>query len=195
MKPMDSAKRDSLIEAAIQLFAEKGFDAASVKDITQRADVAKGTLYVHFKDKEDLVEQVFAFCHRQNVEACDLGLDREPTAIGKLCLRMENAIRWAIEHPREALVDRMYLNHPSRYSLDRSGYSRQAHFGTVDPIIRQGIADGELKNLPSTLLGEVFFGVVSAYYFYFLNDPRLLQDQALWQTCRQSVVDCLAARA
>ncbi len=44
-----------LIQTAVQLVLEKGFDAISIQDITDRADLGRGTFYIHFKDKEEVV--------------------------------------------------------------------------------------------------------------------------------------------
>ncbi|MEW6452469.1 MAG: TetR/AcrR family transcriptional regulator [Pseudomonadota bacterium] len=50
----DSAKRRQIVEGARQIFLARGFDAASMNDIAKAAGVSKGTLYVYFKDKEEL---------------------------------------------------------------------------------------------------------------------------------------------
>lgn len=47
-------------EALVSLIEEKGFDALSVKDITLRADINRGTFYLHYRDKFDLLEQTEA---------------------------------------------------------------------------------------------------------------------------------------
>jgi AcrR family transcriptional regulator len=44
--------------AFVQLVKEKGFDALSVKDITTRANINRGTFYLHYEDKYDLLEQI-----------------------------------------------------------------------------------------------------------------------------------------
>ena len=44
-------------EALVDLIDEKGFDALSVRDITERADINRGTFYLHYRDKFDLLEQ------------------------------------------------------------------------------------------------------------------------------------------
>lgn len=50
--------REALKQAAMDLILEKGYDAVSVQDITDRADLGRGTFYVHFTDKEDLMWSV-----------------------------------------------------------------------------------------------------------------------------------------
>ncbi|MBE0534147.1 MAG: TetR/AcrR family transcriptional regulator [Phycisphaerae bacterium] len=47
--------RQRLQQAALDVFAEKGWDATTVEDITQKADLGKGTLYRHFSDKEEIL--------------------------------------------------------------------------------------------------------------------------------------------
>jgi len=44
-------------EALVDLIDEKGFDALSVRDITEQADINRGTFYLHYRDKFDLLEQ------------------------------------------------------------------------------------------------------------------------------------------
>ncbi len=53
------ATRKRLIETTLQLVLEKGYEAISIQDITGRADLGRGTLYIHFKDKEEVVWTAF----------------------------------------------------------------------------------------------------------------------------------------
>src|SRR5919198_6132991 len=46
--------REELLEAAARVFAEKGFQAASVDEIAERAGFSKGAVYWHFESKDDL---------------------------------------------------------------------------------------------------------------------------------------------
>ena len=50
----DNAKRRQIVEGARLVFLSRGFDAASMMDIAKAAGVSKGTLYVYFKNKEEL---------------------------------------------------------------------------------------------------------------------------------------------
>lgn len=50
----DPVKREQILDGAHRVFMRMGFDASSMNDITREAGVSKGTLYVYFKNKEDL---------------------------------------------------------------------------------------------------------------------------------------------
>src|SRR5258708_20058751 len=54
----DSAKRRQIIEGARTIFRVLGFDAASMGEIAKAAGVSKGTLYVYFKDKDELFQSI-----------------------------------------------------------------------------------------------------------------------------------------
>jgi AcrR family transcriptional regulator len=51
--------RKLLIQATLQLVLEKGYDAISIQNITDQADLGRGTFYIHFKDKEEVVWTMF----------------------------------------------------------------------------------------------------------------------------------------
>jgi AcrR family transcriptional regulator len=56
----DSAKRRQIVEGARTIFRVLGFDAASMGEIAKAAGVSKGTLYVYFKDKDELFQAIVA---------------------------------------------------------------------------------------------------------------------------------------
>jgi AcrR family transcriptional regulator len=53
-----ASRRQAILEAALTVFAEHGFEAARLDEVARRAGVAKGTLYLYFKDKEALFEEL-----------------------------------------------------------------------------------------------------------------------------------------
>ena len=54
----ESSKRRQIIDGACRIFLQRGFDAASMGEIAREARVSKGTLYVYFKNKEELFEAI-----------------------------------------------------------------------------------------------------------------------------------------
>src|SRR5215213_5700907 len=51
-------RRGAIIEAAMDEFIARGFAATRLDDVARRAGVAKGTIYLHFKDKESMFEEL-----------------------------------------------------------------------------------------------------------------------------------------
>jgi len=60
--------RQSLRTALLELIKEKGYDAISIEDITDRANVGRATFYFHYKDKEDLLLEEFSEMANEKVQ-------------------------------------------------------------------------------------------------------------------------------
>jgi AcrR family transcriptional regulator len=70
----DSAKRRQIVDGAREIFLARGFDAASMGDIAKAAGVSKGTLYVYFRNKEELfaaIVQAECCTHAESAFALD----------------------------------------------------------------------------------------------------------------------------
>lgn len=76
------ARREAILDAALEEFAAKGYAGARMEDIARRAGVAKGTLYLHFGDKEGLfnglAESAFAPMHALAKEIDPRRQDADP---------------------------------------------------------------------------------------------------------------------
>ena len=53
-KARSAGRRDAILAAALEEFSARGFEATRLDDVAKRAGVAKGTIYLHFRDKESL---------------------------------------------------------------------------------------------------------------------------------------------
>ena len=186
---MNEDKQSLILHAATSVFCEQGFETASMQAIAERAGVAKGTLYLYYQSKGDLVEQVFIHCNESDVRACQQGLEDIPDALGKLCRRLKNAVQWAVENPEMSRIERLILASP-RYQHGRyCEQKRQREH--VDRILREGIERGELRNMPRELMGEIFFGIGRAVLDHVMDQPDELGDDVFWQQCFASICGCL----
>lgn len=74
-----TARRNQILQAAIKVFAEKGYARTTIKDIAREADIADGTIYIYFKDKEALLTDVLDLLneseHREEHFAQMLSMD------------------------------------------------------------------------------------------------------------------------
>ena len=83
----DSAKRRQIVEGARAMFLASGFDAASMMDIAKEAGVSKGTLYVYFKNKEELFAEIVKLECINHAEGTFV-LDQADNAVDKVLTRI-----------------------------------------------------------------------------------------------------------
>lgn len=72
-----TAKKGKLIDAAFELFTLKGINPTAIDEVVKRAGVAKGTFYLYFKDKYDLLEQIIILKCRELVKTVLEGMENE----------------------------------------------------------------------------------------------------------------------
>jgi AcrR family transcriptional regulator len=86
------ARPQELLDAALELFVEKGFAAARAEEVAQRAGVSKGTLYLYYPSKEELFKAVIAQALTARLEATALEVQAWQGSMGALL--EDRLVRW-----------------------------------------------------------------------------------------------------
>ena len=138
-------RRNQLLDLALALFAERGFENASIKDLASEAGVAQGLIYHYFHSKDELLEAVF---HRHNplaeFEAIVEELSDRPASEGLLFL----AQRISLLLPEKRLVIRLLVREllsPRSKMLTQVVALRQEVVAMLTKYLEQRIAAGELR--------------------------------------------------
>lgn len=96
--------RRKLKRAALDVFAEKSVDAATVEEITEKADVGKGTLYQHFADKEEIVLTLVSEAVNHLIKAIR-SYETEPETLEEMLEHLLNAhYRFSVEAREEFIL-------------------------------------------------------------------------------------------
>jgi len=111
--------RGAIIEAALDLIATNGFHGAPTSKIAEKAGVGMGSIYRYFKDKEDLIHQVFQYVVEQTSSV--VLADRDPNApIREQYLRLGfNTFYFMVENPKMRAFNEQYFSSPFGISRKR----------------------------------------------------------------------------
>ena len=97
-------KRGRIIDAAVAVFAEKGFHAARVSDVAKRAGVADGTIYLYFKNKEDLLLSLFEEKMGRQIESLEAAWEGVDDPVERMRAYAQHHFRQLAAHPDLAQV-------------------------------------------------------------------------------------------
>jgi AcrR family transcriptional regulator len=155
-KEKENTKLPAVMRAALRLFMKKGIDGTTIKDIAREAKVAEGTLYRHYKGKDDLAWHLFRAPLQQFTKDLESKVFAEQTAEGRIRRFVEESFA-AYESDPELYT---YLILREHGELDN--YAKDdAHPGhIVIRIIEEGQKSGELKAGNPYVLGSLFVGGV-----------------------------------
>jgi TetR/AcrR family transcriptional regulator, cholesterol catabolism regulator len=154
-----TARRERMLDAAAVVFAERGFEAASMEDIAHAAGMTKPTFYRYFSGKEALFEAVF-------VNALDLlvaAIDRASACNSGAAARLEAMIRAIIPTFREHLVSLRSMSGASahveqgRRQIFRE--RREAIEARLADVIGDGIDEGIFGDVDARLIAQLIIGM------------------------------------
>ena len=157
----ETKKRDTklpqLIRAAVALFVERGIDGTTTKQIAEAADVAEGTIYRHFKSKDDLASTVFL----THLEAFSRELDKAaaPLAGAKDKLRALVQCYFAFFESERMLFE--YILATEHRELKKYPVTFRQPLHVLIDILENGIARGELSQQDVTFAAAYIIGIVS----------------------------------
>jgi len=160
-EPPPGPKRDAILRAAIDVFAERGFFNAQVADVARAAGVAAGTVYLYFKGKDDLLVSIFERSMRE-------GLIKGRAAVADLRDPRERLLRLARGHLARlgsdrnlAIVFQVELRQSTKFMERFSATLLRDYLG----LIREAIADGQREGLlrtdvKATVAAKMLFGAL-----------------------------------
>lgn len=93
------AKRAAMMQASVRVFAEKGYHAATIRDIVQEANVAVGTFYFYFPDKETLFVHLYEETAQFLLQAIRQGVQSRSTFPHQISAGLQAYINIAIYEP------------------------------------------------------------------------------------------------
>jgi len=184
-RPAAPGRRDQILDAALTLFAERGFHGTSIPELAGAAGIAAGSIYRHFASKEQLVNELYRSCKQLLAAALAAAVPPAAPYRTQFHLLWRALYRFAIEQPRAFAF--LELHHHGDY-LDAQ--SRAVELRILAPIARvveQGRSAGALKPIPSPALivtvWGAFVGMVKAAragYFALTDDLCEQVETAAW---------------
>lgn len=183
-------KREAIIEAALDLFVERGFYGTAVPEIAERAGVGAGTIYRYFESKEALVNAIYK---QTKLHFAQVALGDFPATSATreqfrtLWMRMA---KYATEHPKAFIF--MELHHHARYLDAENVALEQRMLALFTNVVVTAQARGDLKQGPPRLLMGIVMGAFVGVIRSCVEIDQAL-DTADWKLAEQALWEALRA--
>jgi TetR/AcrR family fatty acid metabolism transcriptional regulator len=162
----DTLKRDKpkfkqIIDAAVVVIAENGYHQAQVSKIAKQAGVADGTIYLYFKNKEDILISVFQEKMGLFVENLKLIISDGTSSSEKLLKMVENHFRVLATDHHLAIVTQLELRQSNKEIRLKINEVLKEYLMLLDDILIEGIENGEFNaDLDIRLARHMVFGTI-----------------------------------
>lgn len=139
---MNKTKR-KIFETSMKLFAQKGYDATSIEEITATVGVAKGTLYYHFSSKEEIFNFLVEEGMKLLKNSIDIKISKVTNSIDKLraVVLIQIKIISKYEDFMTIVLSQIWGNEPRNIMCKNKVIE---YIKTIEEILKEGIQKGEI---------------------------------------------------
>ncbi|HEY4175647.1 MAG TPA: TetR/AcrR family transcriptional regulator [Kofleriaceae bacterium] len=154
--PAHPDRRESILDAALEAFVERGFHGTAIPQIAERANIAAGTIYHYFDSKEALVNALYTTWKSRVAQKVMAAFPHGAPVREQFRSMWNTMVAWATEHPTAFAFVELH-NHasylePASVAIDHG----IKQFGAG--MIRNAQAQGVVKPLDPFVLMEIVFG-------------------------------------
>ena len=169
-RPKSEDKRNSILDAATRLFAERGLTGAPTSEISKQAGVAEGTLFTYFKTKDDLINALYRELKLELADAMMSDFPRKKNVRTRLQHVWDRYVKWGIANPKQRKV--LAQLQVSEVLTKESRAAGSAPFVEFQAMIRDAIEQRLFRNdLPVELISKSLAALVEATIDLTASNP------------------------
>lgn len=165
-------RRDRILQAAVEVFAEKGIDRATVDDIAARAGVGKGTIYRRAGKKKDLIFILYQKSAQLVIESIKVETKKRTDpllqfkeVINVLCDAYEKDLDLAMLICSRFSFD---IKH-AKQKMDEHSAGHDSVYQLVENILQKAIKKGQIRAIDTHIITKGFFSFSNPFFYYYLR--------------------------
>lgn len=163
-------KEQKIMDAALKLFAERGFHGTSTAEISKSAGVATGTLFHYFKTKEELIDSIYIYAKENILEEVDDDYDDKKSFKENVKSLWLKLVCFGIKNPYK--FNFILSFHCSPYVTAFTKERIENKFIELIEVYKKGIKEQEIKEMYDELLLDYFWGNIFNTAMHFDKYPE-----------------------
>jgi len=182
-----SDKYQKIIQAATHVFASKGFYNSKVSDIASEADVADGTIYLYFKNKDDILISIFEYSMDTFIGSVERTLQGIKDPIEKLHRFIFLHLELVQNNQDVAQVLQIELRQSSKFMKEYAATKFMDYLNIISKILEEGQSGGVFKKeINPMIVKRAIFGAVDemALEWVLMKKKKYSMQEVADQICR-----------
>ncbi|MCP4664877.1 MAG: TetR/AcrR family transcriptional regulator [Deltaproteobacteria bacterium] len=186
-KRKDNDKYHRIIKAATKIFARKGFFQTKISEIAREAQVADGTIYIYFENKDDILISLFEEQMKAVLDNMKARISEEDDPIKKLERFALTHLQLIEQNKDMAEIIQVEVRQSSKFMKEYSNERFHQYLDLIEEIIRQGQGKGILKkDIIPGVAKRAFFGALDEMSRFWVLSSRKQYDI---ETAAQQISD------
>ena len=189
---MNKTKR-KIFETSMKLFAQKGYAATSIEEITATVGVAKGTLYYHFSSKEEIFNFLIEEGMKLLQNSIDIKTAKFTNYIDKMKAIVLIQIKLVIKY--EDLITILlsqFWGHETRNQKCQKHILE--YIGKIENIVKEGIEVGQIKKGNPQAIASEIYGLICSSLVYKTRSEEKIDMMKLYKEFENTVIEGLKVK-
>ncbi|MFH2011866.1 MAG: TetR/AcrR family transcriptional regulator [Pseudomonadota bacterium] len=166
-------KHNRILQAAIKVFAKDGFYNSKVSAIAHEAGVADGTIYLYFKNKDDILISLFEEEMEKTIQIMKKEIDKEEDILKKLKRFAIVQLNAKKENPDLASIMQVEIRQSSKFMKEYVNKKFVEYLKIISSIIIEGQKKGIIKKeVDPTIVSRAFWGALDEVARYWVLSPK-----------------------
>jgi TetR/AcrR family fatty acid metabolism transcriptional regulator len=174
-----TAKRERILRAAIRIFSQKGYFNSKISEIARQAGVADGTIYLYFKNKDDLLISLFEEKMGEVVADIRARVSDESGALSRLQIFIRNHMDLLTREAGLIEVIQVELRQSNKFMKEYVPVKFLEYLDVISGILEDGKREGVIRpDLNVTLARRAIFGALDEISLAYVLSRKRKYDPA-----------------
>jgi len=181
-------KKTLILDTTLELLSENGFHGTPISLIAEKAEIGAGTIYRYFKNKEELINELFIEIQRRIIKAMYCNYDETAPYHERFKVLWINMINYYRKHPKDLIFIEQHRYAPYVSTLTRSESMR-----IISPVLLfflEGKKKKYIKHLPLYTIIGLIYGPIVTIIKLNIDHNRIISDEQIYhaeQACWDAV--------
>jgi AcrR family transcriptional regulator len=173
MRKKDENKEIAIREKAMEMIVMEGFDGLSMQKLAKAANISASTIYIYFKNREDLLNQLFIQVQQTFSDVALAGFSPELSFEEGLWLQWKNRLRFILKYPVHYQFYEQFRNSPL---INHSDINLSVFKNNMKHFVLNAIRRGELARMEPEIFWSLAYGSFYALVRFHLNEKSMMNE-------------------
>jgi AcrR family transcriptional regulator len=159
VRSKDETKVEAIYKATLTLVKDRGLAGITMCDISKQASIATGTLYIYFKNKDELIRALFTECRKKSAHYYFEDVEEQSSFEKKMERLFRNIICYKIKNFEVSAFLEQSYHSPYVDVIDLK--KKQKALNPLFDLIEEGIEDKKIRDTEVQLIVSYLFGIVN----------------------------------
>lgn len=179
-----STTEQAIRQAAIELIAQRGYDAMTLRGLAAHAGVNTSTLYMYFKGKQELLISLIVDYYEQLQDAWLLARPALSSARAAWAAFVRSHVAYHLHHTQQGRMGNLELRCIAEAAQEEAIQARERYLSEIRKIIEQGIAEEDFECPDPEHYAHILFDLLTRSAGWYQRAGGLSQDEITWNYMR-----------